>query len=1134
MPAGAAGRRWWQLPRRQLPSQTRPELLYEAVTALADAGSAEQFKAVFAAWPILATDAATHWLTALSQTAKKLRNHVLVLIYQQRIEFLTRAAEVGPDLAAEEQFSRSAFAQKRAATAFYATNRADVEHLILTAFPAMPEVDVQGDDDVRALIQEKVELIVWSRAEGVDQTRPLINDRAEVISHDLRWRHAAFLAWEMGAHDGATDVEGAGAFALSTAALLLMPDDADQESALKLLELRAKVVTDLYYDAPDDGLGALDWIVFSAEALLREKLTLSARATALLGLSGALLERHRRRGRAEDLVYGREVGDAASGLLTDMAEGLVFEFRRTKRTEDIDNAITLYEMAVSVIATDSPLRAAWLSNLGNALRERYDLTRQDEDIARAIEVGQEAVALLSPEDPVLPGSLSNLCLAFLARYIRTGQSSDIDTAIEWGHAALDVTGPHDPDRAKYSSNLAQSYMARVGMVAPDHVLDELAGALRELQRAAEQAGSTREVRDTQLILGRMLGLRPQRDHDIAHAIALYDEAVAVAPADDPDRAAYLANRSVALTMWSVRSRQAPGVGESITGYQAALAELAPDDPRRAGILFNLAKQSGTAALLTYVKEATNLATAPLGVRLRAAQAWAHEALADGDFDEATEAYGIAVGLLAQLAWRGRDRDRQESELIARPGLASDAAAVAVLAGQPERAIELLEQGRSVLWGQLLHLRGDLSRLAERSPDLARALERVHTTMDRPFTDPLTAGERLRALDEWNELLAEVRAMPDFEHFLLPVPFADMDIAVDGPVVMVNISEYGSHALIVSAEQGVRVLTLPDLDAAEASRRADVFKDNLRRATNASTKRRTLLDREQDRHELLGVLDWLWTTVAAPILDELGYTDVPADGEHPRVWWCPTGPLTVLPLHAAGRHTRTAARPTILADTVSGRVVSSYTPSLTALSSERAQRTGQGGHLVVGVARAPDMPPLPSVPAELKVLERHLPSATYLVDNRATRANLRAAIGACSWIHLACHASQHHDDPVRSAFSLWDGHVTIAELTTLRDVGGRLAYLSACQTATGATHLANEAIHLAGALLVLGYRQVIATMWTVYDNLAPTMADIVYGHIFQASTVHPPAAIALHAAVESLRVAHPADPFLWAPYIHTGQ
>jgi CHAT domain-containing protein len=53
---------------------------------------------------------------------------------------------------------------------------------------------------------------------------------------------------------------------------------------------------------------------------------------------------------------------------------------------------------------------------------------------------------------------------------------------------------------------------------------------------------------------------------------------------------------------------------------------------------------------------------------------------------------------------------------------------------------------------------------------------------------------------------------------------------------------------------------------------------------------------------------------------------------------------------------------------------------------------------------------------------------------------------------------------------------MADLIEQRDPGPReLAFLSACHTATGSPRGLDEAIHLAAAMQLLGYRHVIATL-----------------------------------------------------------
>lgn len=170
--------------------------------------------------------------------------------------------------------------------------------------------------------------------------------------------------------------------------------------------------------------------------------------------------------------------------------------------------------------------------------------------------------------------------------------------------------------------------------------------------------------------------------------------------------------------------------------------------------------------------------------------------------------------------------------------------------------------------------------------------------------------RRRKAREWDDVRAQVRPLPGFEHFLAPVPYADLKAAAsEGPVVIVNASRYGCLALIVDAAcEQPRVVSLPDLSLDAA---ADHANEMLHMLPGAADPRRAFPDREKDRHAVLDVLDWLADVIANPVLAALGHTDTHVTGSpSPRVWWCPTGRLSLLPIHAAGHHPRlrTAATP----------------------------------------------------------------------------------------------------------------------------------------------------------------------------------------------------------------------------------
>jgi CHAT domain-containing protein len=251
---------------------------------------------------------------------------------------------------------------------------------------------------------------------------------------------------------------------------------------------------------------------------------------------------------------------------------------------------------------------------------------------------------------------------------------------------------------------------------------------------------------------------------------------------------------------------------------------------------------------------------------------------------------------------------------------------------------------------------------------------------------------------------------------------------------------------------------------------------------------------------------------------------------PRLWWCPTGPLTLFPLHAAGR-------PDIPGGSVIDRVVSSYTPTLRALIEARDPVPADvpASMLVVAVPHAPGQPPLPNVDREVVLLQSLLPEdrRTVLRATDARVATVRDVLPAHRWVHFSCHGSQNLTDPSQGSLLLYDGPLTITDISARRHQGD-FAFLSACKTATGGTALPDEAITLAAALHYTGYRHVIATLWSVRDSTAADVTEAIYTDIIQDGALHPDrSARALHEAVGTLRHKHRNNPSVWIPFIHIG-
>ena len=77
------------------------------------------------------------------------------------------------------------------------------------------------------------------------------------------------------------------------------------------------------------------------------------------------------------------------------------------------------------------------------------------------------------------------------------------------------------------------------------------------------------------------------------------------------------------------------------------------------------------------------------------------------------------------------------------------------------------------------------------------------------------------------------------------------------------------------------------------------------------------------------------------------------------------------------------------------------------------------------------------------------------------------------VHLACHATQDLENPLKSGFYLHDGRLELVDIMKQNFSAHELAFLSACQTSTGGEKLSEEAVFLASGMLAAGYRSVVA-------------------------------------------------------------
>ncbi|GAA2717012.1 MULTISPECIES: CHAT domain-containing protein [Streptomyces] len=905
-----------------------------------------------------------------------------------------------------------------------------------------------------------------------------------------------------------------------------------------------------------------------------------ARASALGRLGKALRSLARFTGDPEPLRealdrHREEIaahpGPPRPGALLGLANALMDHYRHVRDERVRDEALEHYRAALAATSASSGERFVVLTSWGYAEWDRAADTGDETLMDAAVDKLREAASTVPGGHLSRPNVLTNLGVALMQRAGASGERTWQAEAIAVLRRAVEESAPHAFDRAGLLSNLAEALRGWYEFTGDEAAADEAEALLSE---AAARRGGDRRGRDLAVInLGVLLHSRAlaggaDTTRATGEARRVLEEAVASLGEDHPMRPFALANlAAVCLVSGQLAAdRRDPATRQLLhrasTAARECLARVPDGDPDRARAQWLLAAAQVRRAVLgervdlaeaaRLARESAHSAASPLLTRLQAARTWGEAAAKAGRNADALDGYTFAVGLLPRLAPRSLTRADQEERLRASTGLAGDAAALALRAGDPGRALALLEQGRGVLLAQGLDNRADTSRLRDAAPGLAAEFERLREQLSTPAERPpaliapagapelfdaaqhaagLAAEARHALARRWDELLVRIRQLPGFDDFLRPPALPQLlDAAAGGPVVVVNVSQYGSHAVLLTARSGIEVLPLPGLTPRTALTLTGAFISAVDDAYGKEGPQRAVAA----THMLMLILRRLWDTVAAPVLHRLGLRTVPADGEPwPRLWWCPTGWLSFLPLHAAG-HGAPGSGTWVL-----DRAVSSYTPTLRALARARG-RAGGGARprpapLVVALPETPGAAPLPGASREAQLVGVLFPEARRLEGAAATVQAVGRALPDHPWVHFSCHGVSELLSPSESGLILHDGRLTVAAAAAQRPLSPELAVLSACSTSRGGIDLADEAVQLASAFQLAGYRHVIGTLWPVSDALATRLTGEFYAALAEDAAAGRAidAALALHHPVRRLRDRYPRAPHLWAAHIHTG-
>ena len=876
-----------------------------------------------------------------------------------------------------------------------------------------------------------------------------------------------------------------------------------------------------------------------------------------------------------------------SSRLNYLGDLLGKRFQRTGAKEDLDRAIQLLGAATSDTPTDSPHRAERLESLGLWLGQRFERTGATDDLDEAIALTRTAVESTPKNSPDVLTRLGNLASQLGLRFERKGVLEDLNEAIHLAETIVGATSIHDPHRGErleiLSNHISQRYKRTLEM-KDIHRATELVQMAIEATRADAMPNNNAEKAGLLIRLARCNGQMFERSgelEDLVRGIDLANQAIAATPNDHPFRPNRLATLGYLISLRHERTLGMNDLAQAIELVQTALYETPKDHPDWISHSFALGSQlfrrfdqsrdvidleraitlttraveetPNTHPVLasrlrvlgvqlrrryelsqnpedlersvSYLKTGLNCANCPPFTHIALARSEAELAASLSKWDESALILAGALRLLPEICPPWLLQTDKEYILSQLTGLASMAAAAALNAGKEAgSALELLELGRALILNQQLEFQTDLTWLEKQDPDLANRYSKLRQEVqdlaqgtssippatDTPYWD-LRATRRRELDQELTAIIGRIRALPGFEGFLMPSTTIDFMAAADpDPIIVLNVSSYRCDAFIVEHHR-IIALPLPLVSLPAIMEKVKRWEGENQNFNQAST------------------LKWLWDTIASPCLEALGFEGEPMDDKWPHVWWVPTGPLSKLPIHAAGQHRGKTG------NSVLDRVMSSYSVSLKTLiylRQQTLQRPRPSGSPVSGHAVIVNMEEVPGLPVlhygkqEVQAVEKFCASLnlTIFKIRESSPAVLVDKLRSCEILHFVGISEVNQINPQKSALILVDSSGKKASLTAgdvcnlrLQRSAPFLGYLSTCDAATmKGRDLTDEPTTLVSAWQLAGFRHVIGTLGSVMDEDCANVAEVFYETIADEGMKDYAVYRGIHRAVRALR------------------
>ncbi|KAI0092061.1 hypothetical protein BDY19DRAFT_990808 [Irpex rosettiformis] len=654
--------------------------------------------------------------------------------------------------------------------------------------------------------------------------------------------------------------------------------------------------------------------------------------------------------------------------------------------ERLNESIHLHRLALYHLSHGNDARATYATCLAVVLRERYSRSGDPDDLHDSIALHLQVLSFRPPGHPDRFESLTNLANCHFACFECLEESNDLESAVKYDSEALCLLTPDHPKRISALLALAADHGARFWK-------DELQDDFHRSRALYEEALLLTTTVEDNLRIAQQLASLLFTHYRTNRIVAILDQAIEVcsrpfyATHDISPTTQLPAIRLLAdlcLTQYIEGSQEARYLEGAIQYSKRALNYLpeASSLSDRLNALMNLSYALVARFSLTNVAddieqsiqlctEAGELSPSGYPSHPRSLRALARSfairyehfhddhdlQLAFGRYAEAVrdpygftreritwaeewvelilrhrgqsklllEAYMPLLGLLRHLIYFEEDPHLREEDIRTAARVFSGCLQCALHLQDTETVVELVEQRQQMLWRPRYLDDAIPTPLRQRLHSIACELHGSYKGHSSPASlvpsrirhagsDDVASRHR-NLVDEFHSLVQHLRQYPGLSDLLHPVRFSDLVLDHEHDPVVILIAQARCEAIICRSS-GVSRVSL-NFTAEDARKVACAFHDMRQGVDEAKFQR------------LSGLT---WDAVVGPVLSALEYTHRTFEPKpKPRVWWCPTGPFTFIPLHAVG-HSQAGKQSVCTFD----YVVSSYIPSINSLRIHKSK------------------------------------------------------------------------------------------------------------------------------------------------------------------------------------------------------